>query len=202
MNTSTFQSLSVDDNPWFCNPCLRNQLPLMNVTLLTLDSLNYNSCTNQKNEYCNVCNKIINSKNSMISCHLGKHKCHLKCVNLTSAHLKSINKNNWCCDSCNPFPFNIIDNTELLSVPSPQKLTIKFPQNINSVQELSSLPQLELESPEISLLEKNVSVPNFKYYDLKDFHNTKKLEKLDSNYFLSFTLIYVHTKNFLIICIA
>lgn len=76
-------SLSQNNDAWFCHLCLINNMPFQTITNLQVHYLCFNSNDCHTANVCNVCNKhIVINNNSKNFCQLGKHNCHLKCVNL------------------------------------------------------------------------------------------------------------------------
>ena len=201
LNKKTFSLLSKSTDNWYCRKCFRNSvcenLPLSNVPDSYITTNTFNSCSKNpiENYICFACNKIINNwfSNSVLCSH-GKHRLHLKCTNLNSTKLKSINQKFWSCSSCNNFPFSQIDNTSLSSLNNFNLLNSKYNINIiNSPQikdifkSVKDLPKLEIDnsppSNDSSIEEENTTSLDFDYYKIPDFVSLKSKLANSSSFF-------------------
>ena len=163
------RSLSTDPNPFFCPKCVSHALPFGNVTNAHIDNFNSLITDNHILNNCSECSKEIKHKDQL-KCQLGKYFLHKKC---SKSDVKSLNHALWSCVNCKLFPFNELDEKDLienLNTADPVKFerrrNIKV---INKIKELKSiLPTLKIPDPTGSEDHIDQSI-NFDYYEINKF---------------------------------
>ena len=211
LNKKSFRHLSMDENAkWFCKLCLKGCLPFMSETNFYVTSSTFNSSLPPHapiDNTCFACNKEIKDCcNNSILCNVSRHRLHLKCANLNKTKLTYINTKHWNCKSCNPFPFNDIDSTDLkrlsnfnsLLTTSSNTCLIKTTHSFDC---LKDLPMLQIENPlpqddnSISNEETNLSL-DFKYYNLQEFLSLRSKLNRQQSVSAFHTNIRSYKKNF------
>ena len=206
---SSLSTFSSSPHPWFCSKCTEYILPFQSLTNQAFSKLflpTTNLTQTPHTAYCSTCNK---SKNSpLILCTIGKHYCHLSCINSKPNHVKEFKKlttHIWSCHDCLHLPFGNINNTTLLKETFNSLTYQNNNNNINRTNKINhtenfntvcSLPKLELADP----LNNNLNLcHNFSYFKTNDFRVIIKQQITNNNKsFLSFfhTNITSIVKNF------
>ena len=96
---------SKSKHPFYCNKCLGSSIPFISITNQAFIS----TVNNHPTHICFTCNKTTNHINS-IFCTTGKHRHHLKCVNIKPQAANKLNLKYWSCNQCHTFPFFNLDN--------------------------------------------------------------------------------------------
>ena len=210
MPKKSLSNLSKDSSDWFCSNCLKDFLPFYKESHKTIISNTFNSClVNQVTviKNCHVCTKPIKCGQNNITCKLGKHKCHLKCVNLTKNNLKNVNLDLWSCRDCNPIPFQDVDNLDLISGTFNSLLDCSCKcsnvKNAFLFKMFKDFPALQLTTtaphPEENPWEEEETTEtlDLDYYQMHDFHQLKNSFGDESKHLsLIHTNIRSYAKNF------
>lgn len=193
MTRRQYNSLHDSPLPFFCNTCLSDSLPLLNLTQNKLIQESFNSNKQQTNNHpCNRCKKIIGN-HRYVKCKLGNHLLHNKCANINTDNQHEINYKIWSCNECVNFPFQDLNDNDMKCELTSQNVIkaakpILFENNFHAFKQLQQL-NINLESNE-----SKEQLINFEYYDM---HNFLKLTKSIGSDYLSIlhTNIRSYNKN-------
>ena len=120
LSKSQFYLLSQSNEPYFCYSCIEQEMPFSLISNTEFKRL-YFCITNAKNlKYpCRICGNACKCSHNCIQCNLCNEWTHFKCSALTLNQFEGhvVNEDEaFLCNICydNIFPFNKINNTELL----------------------------------------------------------------------------------------
>ena len=120
LSKSQFYLLSQSNEPYFCYSCIEQEMPFSLISNTEFKRL-YFCITNAKNlKYpCRICGNACKCSQNCIQCNLCNEWTHFKCSALTLNQFEGhvVNEDEaFLCNICydNIFPFNKINNTELL----------------------------------------------------------------------------------------
>ena len=175
MTVKTFKSHSNSSLPYFCNICTSSILPFTMIT----DNVFSNLFSVKKTvtlKKCFSCDKTLRSNQKEVFCSLGQHYYHQSCLKLKRNEVNKLNIK-WSCNSCNSFPFEELNDRELLSLTfNSLSLTYNINNQLTHTDEYD--PYIKL-TPNL-FLEKNLNMSdeqdegnvNFAYYHLNKLLQT------------------------------
>ena len=189
----SYNNLCETDKTWYCRSCNEINIPfhaIDNRSLLKCFEIKVKKDVPIKTPNihinCSCCSKNVMVNHRKIYCSTCSHYIHQKCSFLKPKDLQILNLDTWECLNCRKekFPFINIENDELLMFGFNSNLKCSCStRNINSIPNnlnllLTSHSDEDFQNSE-NLNENYVDLkPDFKYYEVHDFH--KMIDKIDS----------------------